>query len=242
MAAVGRNPARIIPVWQEFVAAHAGRPVRGVGEPIWPGRSASELVECQLHEALLNLAFADAPSWSLVCPYDTARLDPDVVEAARRAHPHVHERGASRPSDRYAEAANPFSGPLAPPSGEVAELAFGPDSLGAVRALVGERAERAGVGQGRVEDLILAVSELAANSVRHGGGGGVLRVWLADGHLVCEVADRGRLEHPLAGRVRPSLEQTTGRGLWMVNQLCDLVQIRAVPDGTVVRAWLALAG
>src|SRR3954453_21121119 len=59
MADVGHNPARIIPAWTEFVAAHTapGVTLRGIGEPIFPERSADELVECQQHEALLNLAF-----------------------------------------------------------------------------------------------------------------------------------------------------------------------------------------
>ena len=56
MGELGRNPARIIPAWQDFLDAHAGRPVRGIGEPIWPGRRPEELLECQLHEALLNVA------------------------------------------------------------------------------------------------------------------------------------------------------------------------------------------
>jgi hypothetical protein len=62
MATVGRNPARIIPAWQEFVERHRTRAVgarmRGFGEPIWAGRSAAEAAECRQHEALLNLAFA----------------------------------------------------------------------------------------------------------------------------------------------------------------------------------------
>ena len=41
IAAVGRNPARIIPAWQDFVTERQrpeGR-IWGIGEPIWPGRS-----------------------------------------------------------------------------------------------------------------------------------------------------------------------------------------------------------
>ena len=40
--------------------AAPGAALRGIGEPIWAERSAAELVECQRHESLLNLAFADA--------------------------------------------------------------------------------------------------------------------------------------------------------------------------------------
>ena len=100
MLAVGDNPARIIPAWQSFVDAHAGRPIRGVGEPVWPGRSPSELVECHRHEALLNVAFAETPGFQLLCPYDTEGLDSDVVAVAHDTHPHV---GGS-PSPGYHEA------------------------------------------------------------------------------------------------------------------------------------------
>src|SRR6478752_98684 len=52
MSELGRNPARIIPAWREFIDRHrSAGPVRGVGEPIWAGRRAAELQECQLHEA-----------------------------------------------------------------------------------------------------------------------------------------------------------------------------------------------
>ena len=73
---IGRNPARIIPLWREFVDDHsvAGRPVRGIGEPVWPGRSEAELIECQHTESLLNAAFADEPAWQLLCPYDSGAL------------------------------------------------------------------------------------------------------------------------------------------------------------------------
>jgi hypothetical protein len=57
MARVG-NPARIIATWREFVEEHTGaRQLWGIGEPIYPERSQAEVAECQLHEALLNVAF-----------------------------------------------------------------------------------------------------------------------------------------------------------------------------------------
>ena len=60
MEHVGTNPARIIPAWRSFVEGSSKRKqaMRGIGEPIWPGRTASELAECHHHEALLNTAFA----------------------------------------------------------------------------------------------------------------------------------------------------------------------------------------
>ena len=86
---------------------------------------------------------------------------------------------------------------------------------------------------------MLAVNEAAANSIVHGGGHGVLRTWSENGSLVCEVRDRGRITDPLVGRRRPPLDATTGRGVWLAHQICDLVQLRSGADGTVVRVHMA---
>jgi MEDS: MEthanogen/methylotroph, DcmR Sensory domain len=78
MDVLGHNPAHIIPAWRGFVDEHAaaGRRVRGIGEPVSPRRRPAELVECQRHESLLNVAFAGSPDWWLLSPYDTDALDP----------------------------------------------------------------------------------------------------------------------------------------------------------------------
>jgi anti-sigma regulatory factor (Ser/Thr protein kinase) len=236
MARLGANPARIIPAWQEFVDAHAGlgRPMRGIGEPIWAGRSPTELIECQCHEALLNLAFADTPDFHLICPYDTRRLDDEVIAEAERSHPFV----AGAPSGAYRgdHAVPQFAEPLSEPPESVVEHEITRDSLAALRAHTATEAERAGLSPRRSRDLILAVHEIATNSLRHGGGRGVLRMWPEAGSLICEVRDHGRIaQRPLAGRVRPALGEAGGWGLWLANQLCDLVQVRAYAAGGAVR-------
>ena len=83
---------------------------------------------------------------------------------------------------------------------------------------------------------MLAAHEIATNSVRHGGGRGILRVWREAETVICDVRDSGRIAaQPLVGRVRPQLGATGGWGLWLANQLCDLVQLRELPEGSVVR-------
>jgi anti-sigma regulatory factor (Ser/Thr protein kinase) len=240
MAEVGVNPARIIPAWREFVDEHmgSGRRLRGIGEPIWPGRTAAQLAECERHESLLNLAFAGSSSWWLLCPYDTEALDPVVLEEARRTHPFVVEDGVHEPSDAYygLEAiAAPFVDPLPELPGPTTELAFASGPLEGLRSFVAREAAEAGFDEARAADLVLAVHELATNSLRHGGGRGTLRVWREPDALVCEVHDGGRIDAPLVGRERPAGGRPDGRGLWLANQLCDLVQIRCFPTGSVVR-------
>jgi anti-sigma regulatory factor (Ser/Thr protein kinase) len=240
MAEVGQNPGAIISAWDDFVKGRfaEGQRVRGIGEPIYPERSADELVECHHHEALLNLAFADAPGFTLVCPYDTAALAPAEVEHAQHTHPLIWEDGAARASDVYsgdALAVAHFHDVLDPPPADAYETEFDVDALAAVRAFLSEIALDAGISPLRADDLLLAVNELATNSVRHGGGAGVLRVWTDRDHLVCEVSDSGRIAEPLSGRVRPPAGALNGYGLWMVNQVCDLVQVRVTDAGSVVR-------
>jgi anti-sigma regulatory factor (Ser/Thr protein kinase) len=245
MVEVGSNPARIIPAWHDFAGQQWSeeRGVWGIGEPIWSGRSAAELIECQRHESLLNLAFADTPRFRLLCPYDTSALPSDVIHEAACSHPVLVESGAERPSDAYRglnAIRAPFDVPLPDPPDRHQELSFSIDTLGILRRFVGQQAHRVGLDDTKASDLMLAVNEVAANSIRHGGGDGTLRVWRQDAVLVCEIADTGQIDKPLAGRERPALDQTGGWGLWLANQLCELVQVRTFATGSVVRLHMPL--
>ncbi len=244
MVQVGQNPARIIPVWREFIAEHVapGSPARGVGEPIWAARSPAELVECERHEALLNLAFADSAPWQLACPYDVSALAPEVIKVAKRNHPYAADgREAIRNPDfpGITAAVDASSTPLPEPEHTLAKAQFGPRDLADIRATVGAAGVAFGLSKERQSDLVVAVSELVTNSIRHGGGTGTLRLWVTGDALVCEIADRGLVADPLVGRTRPGIDQTSGFGLWLVHQLCDLVQLRTSAEGSVIRIHLA---
>jgi anti-sigma regulatory factor (Ser/Thr protein kinase) len=244
MAQIGRNPARIIPRWRQFVDEHqdSARPIRGIGEPIWAGRSDAELAECQVHERLLNVAFADGPGWSLLCPYDTDTLEPAVADEARRSHPLLLTyNGTSHASDDYLHAdlaVTHLRWPLLPPpaDAEPTGFDFDFDTLRTIRDLVADHAKQAGLDNTAAAHFTFAANEIATNSLRHGAGRGTIRLWRDNNALICEVADAGHLHGPpLLGRERPPIHQTSGRGLWLANQLCDLVQVRSTPDGTTVR-------
>lgn len=245
MTEVGTNPARIIPAWEDFLERHAapGRRLWGIGEPIWSGRSAAELAECQRHEALLNVVFSDL-DFSLLCPYDTAALERATIEEAHRNHPFVREGDTHAQSVLFPGVqalCAPFDELLPEPPADTPALAFGRGSLRGVRRLIGDRGARAGLSPERVEDLRLAVNEITTNSLLHGGGCGTVRVWLEADALVCEVRDEGRIEDPLAGRRRPPSGALGGRGLWIANQLCELVQVRVLAaGGGVVRLHMRL--
>lgn len=241
MTHAGRNPGRIIPwVLRAFLDEHPDRPVRIIGEPIWAGRSSLEYPACVQHEALINLAFRGVEA-TILCPYDTARLDPRMLFDATQTHPTVIERYDRRPSDVYTapEAVVAFFNRAFPePTPKAATLSFTVGELLNVRQFVARHAGRAGLTATRVADLQIAVNEIATNSVKHGGGRGTVRVWQEHDSIVCEVRDAGHITDPLVGRVPPLHSSDCGRGLLMVNYLCDLVRIYSTPEGTAVRVHM----
>ncbi len=242
MTSLGTNPARIIPAIQAF-AAEASRPVRVVTEPVWPGRGAAEITEAIRHEALVNLAFT-GPGTRILCPYDAARLPRPVLDDARRTHPHAVSRAGLARGPRYRGRGwlpAVCTAPLPAPPAGVPELSFG-DDLRAVRDLAAGHARAAELPAARAAELVLAVSEVAANTLRHAGGGGTIRCWRAPGELVCEVRDGGRIADPLAGRRLPDPEQPGGHGLWLVNRCVDLTEVRTGQHGTATRLHMRLPG
>jgi anti-sigma regulatory factor (Ser/Thr protein kinase) len=246
MVELGRNPGRIIPAWRDFLGSHQrpGHAIRGIGEPAWAGRSDEELVECQLHEALLNVEFADADGFRLLCPYDRSALDEAVVREACCIHPSILDGHGRRRSPAYRngdELLAPFDAPLPPPRSPVEVMAYDRRSLDDLRTVVADRGAAARLEVSRAADLVLAVNEAAANSVRHGGGNGVLRMWEEDDALICEVRDRGLVVDPLVGRRKPAPHRSGGWGVYIAHQLCDLVQLRSDRWGTVVRLYVRRA-
>src|SRR5690606_8110240 len=100
---------------------------------------------------------------------------------------------------------------------------FARHSLSDLRRFVSEGGIAEGLTAEGVESLVLAANELATNSVRHGGGSGLLSMWSADGAVLCEVTDTGTFAGgPLVGRRPPDVGQPGGHGLWLAQQLCDL--------------------
>lgn len=252
--AVGDNPARIIPALEEFTGAHPGRRTRIVGESAWPVRSPAAAREVARYEALLNVAFASEPV-SIMCAYDTGGLDKAALDGAIRTHTHICEDGQILPSHGYdgtaladAIAAEPLPGP----PDDASVLAFTHvDDLPAVRRHVSQQATQVSLPAARTQELILAVHELASNTLLHGGGPGTLRTWHdpGAGTLICEVSGPGHLTEPLAGQHPPTAgpRRGHGHGLYLINQLCDLTETRTGPGGTTTRlhmrsTWTALEG
>jgi anti-sigma regulatory factor (Ser/Thr protein kinase) len=237
MTTLGRNPARIMPAIWRFIEANPARRVQLVGEPIWPGRTAAEVCEATAHEAMLNTAFADA-AVDILCPYDASLLDAAIVADAWRTHPTVVDNDQRVDSPLYGDPERLYEGggpPLPDPPDDAQLVSVAPAALDGVRRLVQQFAASAGLPPRRTHDLVLAVNEIATNTMVHTRDVGSLRIWQEPGVVVCEIRDTGHIADPFAGRFLPSDSSDHGRGLWMANQLCDLVQIRSSERGTTIR-------
>jgi anti-sigma regulatory factor (Ser/Thr protein kinase) len=240
---MGLNPAWIIPRMLGYARQHAGRPVRYVDEPIWASRSAAELREATRHEALTNLAFAVVDA-EILCPYDTAGLDPAVIADAMRTHPLLLSGGREGKSPRYPvpfQIPSSCSLPLPMPPHDAMFHIYRSD-LSQVRSIAFNHARNAGLTEARANDLVLAVSEVAANTLRHTQSHGTLTIWHDHDHdeIVCEVHDEGTITDPLAGRRVPTPGALGGHGLWLVYQVCDLVELRSDASGTTIRMHMAI--
>jgi anti-sigma regulatory factor (Ser/Thr protein kinase) len=237
MIELGRNPGRIIPAVTEFLAEQGGRPARFVGETIWPGRTVHEVAEATRHESLINLALTAYPI-SVLCPYNVDGLSADSQADVWRTHPDVIVDGQNHQSSDFVDSATFLADarwalPPVPTDSTLASYPF--DELSGLRHQVEKEAEVAGLSGQRVDDLVLAVHEIAGNSILYGGGRGVLQLWRDDPDmLVCEIRDAGRITDPLVGLDGPG-PNLDAHGLWLVHQLCDLVEVRSGPGGTQVR-------
>jgi anti-sigma regulatory factor (Ser/Thr protein kinase) len=157
--------------------------------------------------------------------------------ALRSSQPGSGASGAAPQNHQW-----PFAQALPAPAGQVLEHPFASEQLGVLRRVLSTWAGQQRLAAAATEELVLAVNELATNSIRYGGGRGKLLLWRERDALVCEIRDRGHIDDPLIGRSPPAPNQHTGRGLWLVHQLCDVVQIHSSPAGTAIRVHKSAAG
>jgi anti-sigma regulatory factor (Ser/Thr protein kinase) len=113
-------------------------------------------------------------------------------------------------------------------------------NLSEVRALAEAQARMAGLAEDRVMDFVIAVSEIAANTVRHARSPGSMEIWCEAKELVCEIRDRGVITDPMAGQQPPPPDANGGHGLWLVHQICDQVELDSGENGTTIRLHMSL--
>lgn len=239
MDQIGRNPARVTSALNAFASQHVGQRIRCITELMWPGRTSAEAAEVIKHEALVNLALATAPA-QILCPYDASRLSSALIAQAAHTHPAILAQGDQRASPGYQLPSGAgLQAELTAPPASAQSLAYS-SQLRSVRALVGRYADRAGLPPERSRDLVLAVGEITGNTLRHTNQGGTVHIWTSGGHVFCQVHDEGWITDPLVGRRWRPPQDLHGQGLWLVNQMCDLVEMRTGPAGTTFRLRMRL--
>ena len=200
--------------------------------PIDPAR----VREWQRYESVLNHVLAAFPV-TLVCTYDTTRLDSSIVEVARRTHPAFHQ-GWERVSDIFIEPEaflRAWTHELVPPPSSAVRVANLTDPAATRRAVL-ELAREAGVAEGSAHDLCLAASEVLTNALLHGNGIVTLVAWSEGVSFVCQIEDEGPgIADPFAGYRPPDPAALNGRGLWLARQMVDLLQIAPGGSGAAVR-------
>jgi anti-sigma regulatory factor (Ser/Thr protein kinase) len=235
----GRNPSRLLTMMQSFVLGGDDRRTTALLDPALPARvSVARSQEVQLSDAVLNVEALHGWPLSVVCLFDVADLDDAATAEMRRCHAVV--RGEVEDNEDFdpAHVRTLYGAALPLPAGGARSLEIAGAHLAEMRQIVHDAALGMNISPDRVDDLVLAVNEIVTNSLRHAGGRAMLRIWADGVSAVCEVTDAGWLEDPLVGRLAPDPARANGRGLWLAHHLCDLVQIRSSPAGTVVRLYV----
>jgi anti-sigma regulatory factor (Ser/Thr protein kinase) len=211
--------------------------VRVIGEPVWAGWNALETAGWKRFEASLNIAFAAAPAW-MICSYDQRALPPEVLADARRTHPQFSGGATSADYGDPLRLYTSWELDLPPaPEGRYTVLSFDGDPA-PVRHFAAAQGAHLGLTPAKIDDLVLAVNEVATNAIRHGAGHGEVRIWRDDRFVLCEVFDPGTGAAASFSHLPPSPDSEHGHGLWITQQLCDLVEIRTRPSSTTVRLYL----
>jgi len=232
---VGRNPGRLLSMIEEWVSAHGGR-ARVVSEVVWPGRSHAEAVEALRHEALVNHALAGSAA-TIMSPFDAGQLDADILAGVEMTHPTVVENGRRRAGTAYTDPLSTAFGelwPLDDPTGPVTEHPLD-GSLMELRRAIAEDPALAGLTAERRSDLVFAINEATSNAVRHGDATCMTRIWHDGEEVVTEVSTPSAIDDVMVGRRRPAEDALEGRGLWLINQICDLVELRSGTAGMTLR-------
>ncbi|MFG1945128.1 anti-sigma factor RsbA family regulatory protein [Nonomuraea sp. NPDC048826] len=231
------HPQRTLATVHEYAR---GRRTLLIGEPPWTGRDEIGVREWIRYESVINTALAGLTA-GVLCFYDVRATPGHVLRHVAMTHPLMFGPGGVEPSQEYVHPddliLNGDTAPLPEPSGEVIGIPFDARLLKELRGAVARQAGAWGMEDELVTSLVLSVSEIAANSIEHGAGHGLVRMWRTGGGLVCEITDSGGpLEEPLPGYIPPEPESQRGYGLWISRQLCDLVELRS--EGELVRVRL----
>ncbi|MEU6807519.1 sensor histidine kinase [Streptomyces sp. NPDC046831] len=231
-----RNPMRAMAAFSALARTLGSRPAWVLLAFDWTEHP--DVIEWARYDSIVNQAFAGVEFRGLCC-YDTRTLPADVLDLVRRTHPKLQEGGGLRENPAYTDpetfVADVDGRPLAACPQTAASMRVLPADLHAMRTFVAEQAKRCGLAGDALHNLLVAVTEVATNAVRHGSAPVTVRAW-PDNGLICEITDSGHWQpEELITWVPPESAVEPGFGLWGVGMLCDTVQVRTGPQGTTVR-------
>lgn len=238
------QPTKTIAAYSTFVREHLNSRIRVIAEPGWQARTAIEVAEWTRYEALVNQAFADVDA-SVLCMYDRTALAPGMVDGGLCTHPELVDRLGAHSNDHYLDpgtvAARIDADPLPAPPPDTTKVPVDNADLSPLRSFISAYCKRHGMSRARVNDLLVAATEVATNAIRHGLPPMSCRLWSAGIDIVVEITDGGHWElDDVPGFIPPDPATRSGLGLWGVRMLCALVQVRTSPTGTTVRMHVPL--
>lgn len=211
--------------------------IRVMGEVFWPDDPLFQL-EMRRFEAAATLAFDSLPTL-VVCPYKKTRYSRAVIDAALSAHPGVIEDGVASLSPTHVQPdemvrARATLPELRPPAGET-ERRFELFDVVELASFVEGEARRARLDERRVQQLMAAVCELAANAFVHADSPVYVTTWVEDGQLICQLEDEGSgIGDPGVG-YQPPYAGDERWGLWLARRRSDLLEVGWSTRGNVVR-------
>ncbi|WP_406046070.1 sensor histidine kinase [Micromonospora sp. NBC_00898] len=191
------------------------------------------------YESAINHAYDDFPLWSM-CAYDTRVAPARVLADVARTHPRVaRPDGSHVPTGVYTEPTSYLAEPrpmLPDPVQRTAPLVELTDPTPAQARAAVYAADRGQLPADDVEDLVVAVSEMVTNALRHGLPPARMRLWSGADRIVVTVSDGGNgPKDPFAGLLPATNGSSGGLGLWISHQSCNHVALHRGPDGFTVR-------
>jgi AcrR family transcriptional regulator len=230
-----RRPAHALAEYRRQLDEELSRPtvelVRVIGE-VQFGATTEEHEDWTRYESVLNQALAGYPAW-VMCPYDARFLPDQVVADALHTHPLVSSGGKPDPSAGYMETDELVEPPHRRET-ERADGASGPltrltvtreADLDDLRRVVAGAARAGGLASVIVDDVTVAVGELARDGLRRGEGETSVQV----------VRDRARWHCEVTG---PASEQTHSDddvGLSIARLIGERVEVDAGVGAQTVR-------
>lgn len=232
------QPTRTIAAYNAFVAKHVGRRLRVVAEGGWQTRSATDIGEWTRYEAIVNQAFEGVDALVL-CLYDRRITDPRLIDGALHTHPELVDGVRVRPNYAYLTTSAVHlridREPLPPPPADAVTIPVDA-GMASMRAALSGHARGHDMSRHRLNELLVATTEVVTNGIRHGRPPVGCQMWADGDDMVVDVTDAGSwCPADVPGYLPPDSAARSGFGLWGTRMLCSLVQIRTGVPGTDVR-------